>query len=264
MFQPYQHINLKAVFDQKKPLFIPFIMAGDPALETTFDALSILSKQGADIIELGIPFSDPIADGPINQRAAEIALSHDINITSILNRVEQLRKQGILTPLILFTYLNPILAFGIASFAEKAKAAGVNGVLIVDLPPEEGSSIYKLFKDFDLEIVLLISPTTERKRLPYYFALNPAFLYYISRLGVTGVQDKLSSTLAEEVQTLRKSIANIPIAIGFGISTPEQAKAIAQIGDGVVIGSRLVETLEKEGLSGFSALVQRFREAIVN
>ena len=247
---------INVAFATKKPLFIPFLMAGHPSLDQTFEAVMALSGLGAGIIELGVPFSDPVADGPVNQKAAEIALNQGVMLADVLALVARVRDSGNKTPLILFTYLNPILAFGEDAFIAAAKKAGIDGVLIVDLPPEEGQSFYERLNQAGLGYVLLISPTTDPKRFPLYKALNPTFLYYISRLSVTGVQQDLAPDLAKKTQQLRSHFPSTPIVVGFGISTPEQVATVTAFSDGVVVGSALVKTLEEQGLDGFMALAE--------
>ncbi|MDP3706158.1 MAG: tryptophan synthase subunit alpha [Legionellaceae bacterium] len=253
---------IKQAFESKKTVFIPFIMAGHPTLEESKQAIIALSEAGANIIELGVPFSDPVADGPVNQRAAEIALKQGTALDSIFAMVQELRSQGCHTPILLFTYLNPILALGAELFAIKAKEAGIQGVLVVDLPPEEGQDFYMTLKQTGLEIVLLASPTTDPQRFSLYKQLNPSFLYYISRLAVTGMQSALSDNLKADVLSLRTHFPNTKIAIGFGISNDEQAAAVAEFADGVIIGSLLVNSLEQDGLGSFKALAKTLCEAI--
>lgn len=253
---------IKALFNQSKTLFIPFIMAGHPTLEESFKAVLALAAAGADIIELGVPFSDPVADGPVNQRAAGLALSHGTTLDGILTMIKTLRMQGCQTPILLFSYFNPILTFGCERFAIKAVEAGVNGVLIVDLPPEEGTDFYTMLKQKGLEIALLTSPTTNPSRFEIYKSLDPSFIYYISRQGVTGAQKELTSTLKTEVCSLRKHLPDIKIAVGFGISCPKLASDVAQYADGVIVGSILVDTLDQKGLTSLSQLAMAFREAI--
>ncbi|MFI4919329.1 MAG: tryptophan synthase subunit alpha [Legionellales bacterium] len=253
---------IKQAFESNKTAFIPFIMAGHPTLEASKQAIIALSEAGADVIELGVPFSDPVADGPVNQRAAEMALNQGITLDSIFAMVKELRFQGCHTPILLFTYLNPLLALGTALFAIKATEAGINGVLVVDLPPEEGQDFYMALQQAGLEIVLLASPTTNPQRFNLYKQLNPSFLYYISRLAVTGMQCALSDNLKAEVQFLRTHFPDTKIAVGFGISSKEQAAAVAKFADGVIIGSLLVNSLEQDGLERFQALAKTLGEAI--
>jgi len=253
---------IKQAFESKKTVFIPFIMAGHPTLEESKQAIVALSEAGADIIELGIPFSDPVADGPVNQRAAEIALNQGTTLDGIFTMLQELRSQGCHTPILLFTYLNPILSLGEESFAIKAKEAGVQGVLIVDLPPEEGKDFYMTLNQIGLEIVLLASPTTDPQRFELYKQLNPSFLYYISRLAVTGMQSALSDHLKADVLSLRAHFPNTKIAIGFGISNDVQAAAVGEFADGVIIGSLLVNSLEHDGIGNFKSLAKTLCEAI--
>lgn len=249
---------IKHCFKEEKKLFIPFIMAGFPDKEQSMLALHALEEAGADIIELGVPFSDPIADGPVNQRAAERAIANGIHLVDVLNQVADFRKQGGKTPIILFSYLNPVLALGIHTFCEKAKQAGVDGLLIVDLPPEEGLEFYSIAKQSGLEIILLISPTTEVSRLPLYKSLEPAFIYYISRLAVTGVQQELSASLKEELEHFRRHLPGSHLAVGFGLSTIEQAEEVLKFAEGFVVGSKLVATLEEQGIDAFRRLAFDF------
>jgi tryptophan synthase alpha subunit len=209
-----------------------------------------------------VPFSDPVADGPINQRAADIALQQGVHLDAVLDLVQSIRESGCLTPIILFSYFNPILAFGCDAFAKAAKAAGVNGVLVVDLPPEEGEAFYGQLKSEGLGVVLLVSPTTNPDRFDVYHRVDPTFIYYISRLSVTGVQDELAPQLAGEIEVLRAHFPNHPIAVGFGISTVEQAQTVAQFADGVVVGSMLVNTLETEGVDRLRILAGKFADAV--
>ena len=253
---------IKDAFTSKKPLFIPFLMAGHPTMNLCKQAIIALSKTGAQIIELGVPFSDPVADGQVNQRAAEIALNQGITLDAVFQMVKELRLEGCTTPLLLFTYLNPLLALGTELFATKAKEAGIQGVLVVDLPPEEGQDFYKTLRQKGLEFVLLASPTTNPERFSLYKDLNPSFVYYISRLAVTGLQSALSEHLKEELQNLRTYFPDTGIAVGFGISNEEQAAYVAQCADGVIIGSLLVNSLEQDGLEGFQKLAERLYEAV--
>ena len=242
--------------------FIPFIMAGHPSLDETRQAILALSAAGADLIELGVPFSDPVADGPINQMAAEIALKQGVNLNEIFALVQSIRLSGCDTPIILFSYFNPILALGLETFVMQAKACGVNGVLVVDLPPEEGEAFYSQLKTVGLDVILLISPTTNPNRFIHYHRIDPTFIYYISRCSVTGVQERLSTQLTAEIQELRAHFSQKKIVVGFGISTLEQAQAVAQLADGVVVGSVLVSTLQTKGLIAFGSVAKKFAETI--
>lgn len=251
-----------SIFNKDKCLFIPFVMAGYPSVEVTVEAILALAEAGADVIEVGVPFSDPVADGPINQKAAEVALGNEMCLAGVLDMIAEVRSLGCDVPIILFSYLNPIMAFGYESFVKRAREVGVDGVLVVDLPPEEGSEFYKLANGAGLEIVLLASPTTDPERFVLYRELKPCFVYYISRLAVTGVQVDLSVSLVDEIKELRGHLPGMNVAVGFGISTPEQAKVVAGIADGVIVGSKLVSTLGAEGLDAFKRLAEEFVEAV--
>jgi tryptophan synthase alpha chain len=241
--------------------FIPFIMAGDPSLAATADHLEALAAGGADIIELGVPFSDPIADGPVNQRAAVRALEAGTKLSGILQLVARHRdKLGV--PIVLFTYFNPIHARGVERFAEQAAASGVDGVLCVDLPPEEGERDYiPALREQGVDTIFLLAPTSTRDRVSAVSGASTGFVYYVSRTGVTGERTALPSDLVRDVKRLRKRL-DPPLAVGFGISTPQQVEAVGEIADGVVVGSALVRLIEEKGAdSGLPALLEgRVRE----
>ena len=226
--------------------FIPFIMAGDPDLGTTAALLEALAAGGADIIELGVPFSDPIADGPVNQRAAVRALTAGTKLSALLSLVARHRdKLGI--PIVLFTYFNPIHARGVERFAEQAAASGVDGVLCVDLPPDEGERDFiPAMREQGVDTVFLLAPTSTRDRINKVAACSSGFVYYVSRTGVTGERTALPTELVRDVKKLRKRLEQ-PLAVGFGISTPEQVAAVGEIADGVVVGSSLVRLIEEKG-----------------
>lgn len=222
--------------------FIPYITAGDPSLSDTAAFVRTLAAAGADILELGVPFSDPIADGPVNQLAAERALTAGTTLQGILHLVRDLRAEGVTLPIILFTYLNPVLRMGVEHFAAQAVAAGVTGLLVVDLPPEAAGPYGTVMADHGLETVFLVSPTSPPERLKAAAQASTGFVYVVSRTGVTGEQQALADSLPQEIARLRTYI-DAPLAVGFGISTPEQAHTVAQLADGVVVGSALVRTI---------------------
>jgi tryptophan synthase alpha chain len=226
--------------------FIPFIMAGDPDLGTTASLLEALAAGGADVIELGVPFSDPIADGPVNQRAAVRALATGTKLSAILQLVARHRdKLGI--PIVLFTYFNPIHARGVERFAEQAAASGVDGVLCVDLPPDEGEREFiPAMREQGVDTIFLLAPTSTRDRVNKVAACSSGFIYYVSRTGVTGERAALPSELVRDVKKLRKRLGQ-PLVVGFGLSTPEQVAAVGEIADGVVVGSALVRLIEEKG-----------------
>lgn len=242
-------MNIRDAFDharaEKRTAFISYLTAGDPDLVSTRRFVKALATAGSDIIELGVPFSDPVADGPTNQAAATRALQSGTTLTRILALVGELRADGLTTPLILFTYLNPIYRMGYEAFATAAKKSGASGVLCVDLPPEEAARHYlATMKQAGLDTVFLASPTTSRERLALIDAASSGFVYYASRTGVTGMQNQLSTSVIQELQSI-KSIVKNPIAVGFGISTPAHARALAPSSDAIVVGSAFVDLIAR-------------------
>jgi len=224
--------------------FIPYLTGGDPDLTTSERLLRALAKGGADIIEIGVPFSDPIADGPVNQRAAVRALEAGASMSGVLRLVARVRSD-LAVPVVLFTYFNPILRRGVERFAEQASSSGVDGVLCVDLPPEEGEKeLGPALRQRGIDPVYLLAPTSTRQRVRAVDEASRGFVYYVSRTGVTGTRDELPSRLLKEVRKLRRKVA-LPLAVGFGISTPEQVAAVARVADGVVVGSALVRLVEE-------------------
>ncbi len=253
---------IRATF-KNKPLFIPFIMAGYPDLETTIKALLVLQEKGADMIEVGAPFSDPIADGPTNLVACTHALKHGTTLDKVLSTIEIARNQGLRVPIILFSYFNPILAMGLELLTSRAIECGVQGLLVVDLPAHMYQSECNILKQ-RLEIILLASPTSDPERLKSYAVIDPAFVYYISRLGTTGAQKKLECHLEGQVAKIKSLLPNLPVVVGFGISNGEQAQSVASFSDGVVVGSALVQTMNENSLQRFSELATRIKKAICN
>lgn len=233
-------LNLK---EKNQKAFIPYVTAGDPDFELSKKIVKTLVACEVDIIELGVPFSDPIADGPTNQKASERALINNFSLDDVFRLVKELREDGVKTPIVLFTYLNPIFNIGFESFAKKAKLNGVSGSIILDLPPEESDEYIKAMTDNGLETIFLSSPTTSSERLALIQKYSSGFVYYVSRVGVTGAKTSISDTIEEEI-TKVKSIIKKPLAVGFGVSNPEQAKTLAKYGDGVVVGSSIVKIIE--------------------
>ena len=236
--------------------FIPYICAGDPDLSTTVELARALVSAGADVLELGVPFSDPLADGIVNQLAAQRALAAGTTIAGVLDCVRQIR-QHCQTPVVLYTYLNPIMQFGFGQFHQQASAAGVDGVLILDLPPEEDTdtSIHGLAH------IRLIAPTTPAERMAEIARNADGFLYYVSREGVTGVRDNVATSLEQHIAEIRR-VSSLPIAVGFGISTPEQAKAIAQHADAVVVGSAIVDLIATRGRESVASVAAFVRDIV--
>jgi len=229
--------------------FIPYLTAGDPDLATTQTLVGALVRGGADIVELGVPFSDPIADGPVNQRAAERALRSGTTLARILDLCAGLRASGG-PPIVLFTYYNPIHSLGPAAFAQRAAAAGVDGVLVTDLPPEEAGELHTALAARDIDRIGLVAPTSTEERIDRVAAAASGFLYCISRTGVTGEQAHLPAGLEALVQSVRRRAGSLPIAVGFGIARREQVVAVGRFADGVVVGSALVRAIEEGAGAG--------------
>jgi len=245
----------------KRKGFIPYICAGDPNLKKTVELALVLESAGADLVELGIPFSDPLADGVVNQLAAQRALAVGATVGGVLECVRQIRDKSAI-PIVLYTYLNPILQFGFEKFHREAEEVGVDGLLILDLPPEEetaappkldrlkrssshGRSDAKIANG-NVFHIRLIAPTTSLERAREIAAKAKGFLYYVSREGVTGVRDAIVASLGDRLAELRK-LSNLPIAVGFGISNVEQARQVAQDADAVVVGSAIVDLIARHG-----------------
>ena len=225
--------------------FVAYITAGDRSLSDTYQYILALCEAGVDIIELGVPHSDPVADGPTNQKAATRSLERAYSLSEILEHVRQWRAKGLTIPLVLFTYYNPVLRMGLEAFALAAKSAGIDGVLVVDLPPEESHDLVPAAQRHGLDTIFLASPTTEKSRLALINASSTGFVYYVSRLGVTGAKSEISSTLGAELKMVREQVQK-PILVGFGISTPDQAREAASFADGVIVGSAFVKIIENE------------------
>ncbi len=233
----------KRLKEKNQKALIPFITAGDPDLDKTGELVMAMEKAGADIIELGVPFSDPIADGPIIQRASYRALKGGVSLRKILGLVKDLRRETSV-PIVLMTYYNPVFKYGLSEFVKDAVGAAVDGIIVPDLPPEEGRGIIEEGMKAGLDTIFLIAPTSTRERIKMISALSRGFIYYVSLTGVTGARESLPTEVEESVKRIKKA-ADKPIAVGFGISTAEQAKRIASFADGVIIGSAIVGLIER-------------------
>jgi len=223
--------------------FVAFVTAGDPSLERTVEVAWALDAAGADVLELGVPFSDPLADGPVIQRASERALRRGTKLAGVLGAVSRIRTKSEL-PIVLFSYANPLLRYGPERLASDARAAGVDGVLVTDLPPEEAGEWTPIARRAGLDTVFLAAPTSPEQRLRRVAEASRGFVYAISRTGVTGEKQALSDDARPLVERL-KALSDVPVALGFGISTPEQFAAAAGVADAVVVGSALVRYLEE-------------------
>jgi len=225
--------------------FIPYVTCGDPSLEQSVAVAAALERAGADVLELGVPFSDPMADGPTNQRAAERALANGTSLKQVLEVVREIRERSQLA-IVLFTYANPVVRLGIDRFAEHAAASGVDGVLFTDVPAEEMGGFRPALKAAHLDAIMLVTPTSTRARMKATAKFGGGFLYLVSRTGVTGARQDLDCELAVNVETAHKA-SRLPVAVGFGISTPDQVAKVAAIADGVVVGSAIVNQIADEG-----------------
>lgn len=221
--------------------FVAYITAGDPDLARSFEIALTLANAGTDILEIGVPFSDPVADGPTIQAAAGRALANGATLPKLLTHLQEFRKKCEI-PVVLFTYLNPVYVYGYEKFHRDAAAAGADGVLILDLPPDEAARNQELTEQHGLLAIRLISPTTPEKRMQEIATSTQGFLYYVSREGVTGEQQELSDSIQEQVESIRRH-TSLPICVGFGISTPKQAADVAKNADGAVVGSAIVRRI---------------------
>jgi tryptophan synthase alpha chain len=238
--------------------FVAYICAGDPNLRATAALASRLSGIGVDVLELGVPFSDPLADGIVNQLAAERALRSGTTLDGVLKTVAALRKQNCQAPIVLYIYFNLIHRHGVKQFARDAAAAGVDGVLALDLPPEEAAVYEEAMQRSGVHPIYLVAPTTPEKRVREIVRHASGFIYYVSLEGVTGMQKTVSATIKPMVATIRRH-SKLPVAVGFGISTPQQARAVAETADAVVVGSAIVNQIAKSGADrNLASRVARF------
>jgi tryptophan synthase alpha chain len=238
--------RFRALRAMKQKGFIVYIAAGDPNLKATAALTLELERIGVDVLELGVPFSDPLADGVVNQLAAERALRSGTTLPGVLEMVAGLRKRALQLPVVLYIYFNLVHHHGVKKFAEDAAAAGVDGVLALDLPPEESIQFEQAVRQAGLHPIYLVAPTTPEARIHQIARHASGFIYYVSREGVTGMQKKLSGSIHSMTGTIRKH-SKLPIAIGFGISNPKQARAAAAEADAVVVGSAIVNQIAKHG-----------------
>ena len=242
----------------KSRALIPYLTAGFPNYEASLDALRRVQTAGADFVEIGVPFSDPLADGPTIQRTTQAALEQGITLSRVLALV---RDAALNVPVVIMTYLNPVLAYGVERFSQEARAAGVAGVLLTDLPAGADPAIESAVTKNGLDLIRLIAPTTDDRRLTTAMAGAGGFIYLISRLGVTGARDNMPADLEAQVRRVRGA-SRLPIAVGFGISTPAQATATARYADGVVVGSALMDALARNGPAAMEQLARELAAAV--
>lgn len=246
---------------------IPYVTAGDPAPGVTVSLLHAMVEAGADVIELGVPFSDPMADGPVIQLACERALTHDTRLSDVLDMVAEFRQNDSDTPIVLMGYLNPIEIMGYEKFATTASKAGVDGVLTVDLPPEESDEFNQIMRQNDIDTIYLLAPTTEEERVKYVCENGSGYLYYVSVKGVTGSAALDVESVAEKLDVVRK-YTSLPLGVGFGIKDAESAQAVSKVADGVIVGSVLVNKIadlvkeQGEIPAQVSAIVKDMRQAM--
>jgi tryptophan synthase alpha chain len=247
-----------------KKAFVAYIMAGDPDYNKSMELLNGLPGAGVDIIELGLPFTDPMADGPTIQLAGQRALNSGQNLKKTLQMVEDFRRKNNVTPIIIMGYYNPIYSYGVDKFLSKAKLVGVDGLIIVDLPPEEDNELCIPAKNIGLNFIRLATPTTDAKRLPAVLKNTSGFVYYVSINGITGVANASSGSVAPEVSRI-KNETELPVVVGFGIKTPAAALEMAKVADGVVVGSAVVEKIAQgESNENVLAFIKSLADGVHN
>jgi len=256
--------RIKKAFDnlasEQKKGFIPFITAGDPDLETTKHLMIELAKVGATLIELGVPFSDPMADGPVIQRASERALRHGFGLMEILDVVRDVRKQTNV-PIILFSYFNPLLQFGLEKLVREAEHAEVDGILVTDLTPEEAGRFSAMLRAHEIDLIFLVAPTSTDERLKMIAECASGFIYAVSRAGVTGAREEVSAE-AEKLANRVRAVSKLPIAVGFGIGKPEHVRDVWRYADAAVVGSAIVKMIEEK--AGSADLVQEVGQFVAS
>ena len=240
--------------------FVAYIMGGDPDRATSQAVLNALPDNGVDIIELGMPFTDPAADGPTIEEAGLRSLAAGTTLTTILDMATEFRKTNDTTPIIIMGYCNPVHHMGYANFAKAAKEAGIDGAIIVDLPPEEDSELRSAFTEHDLALIRLATPTTDEARLPRVVEGTKGFVYYVSMTGITGAAFSQAGSITEQVAIVRQA-SGLPVVVGFGVKTPKRAAEVAKDADGVVVGSAIVKELHENGPKAALALVKSLADA---
>ncbi len=241
---------------KRKKALIVYLTAGDPSLKKNQELIHAFEKDGVDLIELGVPFSDPLADGPVIQAASQRALSKGTRLTDILGLVKKARRSSDL-PILLMSYLNPLLRFGMQRFARQAAASGVDGVIIPDLPPDEGRAIASALRKQGLCLVYLLAPTSTPERVQKIIKASSGFIYYVSLTGVTGSKQQAPGLMRDNLRRARLK-SRLPVCVGFGISTPRHAKAMAKLSDGVIVGSALVNALYENPWMSATAFSNKF------
>jgi len=256
---------LEKLAGARRRALIPFVTAGDPAAGGTVELMHALVEAGADVIELGVPFSDPMADGPVIQRASERALKAGVSLDDVLGYVAAFRKRNTTTPVVLMGYANPIEAMGAEAFAGRAQAAGVDGVLVVDYPPEESADFAAMARHHGIDLIFLLAPTSTEERIDHVARLASGYVYYVSLTGVTGAAHLDVGDVGAKLAAIRRRIS-LPLGVGFGIRDGESARAVGKVADAVIVGSRIIQEMEQGDPSAAAAraaaLVHSIREAL--
>ncbi len=244
-----------------KTAFVSYLTAGDPSFEVSCELFINLAQNGVDILEVGIPFSDPLADGVVIQEASDRALSAGMNVRKVFDLIKAIRTQSEV-PIVLFTYLNPVVQYGIEEFCKLAQQVGADGILFLDLPVEEAKSYKSILKKYSLHMIFLIAPTSTVERIQKISKLASGFIYYVSRTGVTGVRDQLAQGIQEKVQQIKSKI-KLPVVVGFGISSPEHVRQVSAMADGFVVGSAFIRII-KENLDSQELIpkIQTFAKSL--
>jgi len=237
-------VTFERLARERKKALIPYVTAGDPNPAVTVPLMHALAKAGADVIELGVPFSDPMADGPVIQRSGERALKHRVSLDQVMSFVAEFRKSNAQTPVVLMGYANPIEAMGIEAFVEAAKRASVDGVLVVDYPPEESKDLAAMLRTRGIDMIFLLAPTSTEARIEQVARLGSGYVYYVSLRGVTGAKHLDLDDVSARLPAIRDK-TRLPIGVGFGIRDGETARAVARVADAVVIGSRIIQEMEQ-------------------
>ena len=248
--------RFKALAAKKEKALIAFITAGDPSFKKNEELIPCLEREGVDVVELGVPFSDPLADGPVIQASSERSLKKGTTLKKILDLAKRIRQKSQL-PLVLMTYMNPIFSYGLERFAKDAKEAGVDGVILPEVPLEESKAISAILKKQKLDLIYMVAPTSTAIRKKKIARASKGFIYYVSMTGVTGSKSSAFGSVAGDVQGLKK-LSKLPVCVGFGISNPDQARAMSQVSDGVIVGSALVKALNDHQALSAQAFTQKF------
>lgn len=247
---------------ENRSAFVSYVCAGDPNAETSLEICRTLIDSGVDVLEIGVPFSDPLADGLTNQLAAQRALESGTTAEDVFDLVRSLRKQNDTVPIVFYTYYNLMFSGGVDAYVARAKEAGVDGLLVLDLPPEEAEEYLESCEARGMKTVFLLAPTTPEERMEYVAGFATGFVYYVSRTGVTGVRDHLAADLEAQVALIKKH-TDKPLVVGFGIHNREQVRAVAELADGVVVGSAIVNTI-KDHLNDQTAMLNRMKELVTD